>query len=118
RTTGTRDLRELTGVRRRMPAVFVAAVLAGASMAAVVPLTGFVAKEAALTAFVDIAEAGDRTGVGPVAGWLLVAGLVAGSILTVAYSARFLWGAFADQIGRASCRERGWIGAVGVAWRW
>lgn len=97
RATGTRDLRELTGLRRRMPVMFCVALLASGSMAAIMPLAGFVAKESALGAFVDIAVSGDGTGMGKAMGWLTVAGLVTGSALTVAYTARFVWGAFADR---------------------
>ncbi|MGC4855243.1 Na+/H+ antiporter subunit A [Micromonospora sp. DT4] len=82
---GTRDLRELSGLRRWSRPLFGVAVLAAASMAGVPPLVGFVAKEAVFAAFTH----------DPV----LLAGLVAGTVLTVAYSARFLWGAFADRSG-------------------
>ncbi|WP_106537509.1 Na+/H+ antiporter subunit A [Haloactinopolyspora alba] len=96
---GTRDLRLLSGLRRRMPVAFWAAVLAAASMAGVPPLAGFVAKESIVKAFVDVARTGDGTGIPPVAGWTVLVGLVAGSALTVAYSARFVWGAFATKPG-------------------
>lgn len=90
RSTGTRDLRELTGLFRSLPVVFGAAVLAGASMAGIPPLLGFTAKEAALAAFLDLGHDTDLGAWGPVA----LVGLVLGSTLTVAYTARFLWGAF------------------------
>ncbi len=78
---GTRDLRRLSGLRRSMPAVFWSAAAAAASMAAV-PLTyGFVAKEAAFDGLLG-------TGLVPI-----MAAAVA-SILTVAYTGRFLFGAF------------------------
>ncbi len=32
-------------------------------------------------------------------GWLSLAGVVLGSVLTVAYTARFMWGAFASKPG-------------------
>ncbi|MEU8298358.1 Na+/H+ antiporter subunit A [Micromonospora sp. NPDC048909] len=80
---GTRDLRELSGLRHGAGPLVAVAVLAAASMAGVPPLVGFVAKEAAFAAFTDQ----------PV----ILAGLVIGTVLTVAYSARFLWGAFADR---------------------
>nr|WP_238992478.1 Na+/H+ antiporter subunit A [Jiangella ureilytica] len=99
RATGTRDLRELSGLGRRLPVLLVTSVLAAASMAAIPPLAGFVAKETAYAAVVDIAETGDGTGVGAFAGWALVAGLAAGSALTAAYSIRFVWGAFATKPG-------------------
>ncbi|TDD71393.1 Na+/H+ antiporter subunit A [Jiangella aurantiaca] len=99
RATGTRDLRELSGLGRRLPVLMVTSVLAAASMAAIPPLAGFVAKETAYAAAVDIAETGDGTGVGTMAGWALVAGLAVGSALTAAYSIRFVWGAFAVKPG-------------------
>jgi multicomponent Na+:H+ antiporter subunit A len=99
--TGTRDLRRLSGVGRAMPLVCAVAVAAGASMAGVAPLTGYVAKESVLAALVDVASEGDGTGLGRLAGWSLLAGVTAGSALTAAYTARFLWGAFATKPGVA-----------------
>ena len=58
---------------------------------------GFVAKESVLVALVDVARDGDGTGIGTAGGWLLVVGVVVGSILTAAYSARFVWGAFGNR---------------------
>ncbi len=86
--TGTRDLRELNGLRTALPWAFWASVLAAASQAGVPPLLGFVGKEAAYASFV---------GGGGLDTALLVV-LVTGSVLTFAYSARFVWGAF---LGRA-----------------
>ena len=91
RTAGTRDLRELTGLYRRMPVIFVAALVAAGSMAGIPPLFGFTAKEAALAAFVDL---GDDAQIGAW-GSIALGGITVGSVLTVAYTARFLWGAFA-----------------------
>ncbi|WP_127479489.1 Na+/H+ antiporter subunit A [Nocardioides pantholopis] len=97
RCTGVRDLRRLTGLGRRMPVVAVAATLAAASMAGVPPLLGYVAKESVFVALVDVAATGDGTGLDTATGWLVLIGVVVGSALTAAYSARFLWGAFADR---------------------
>jgi multicomponent Na+:H+ antiporter subunit A len=83
---GTRDLRRLRGLRRRAPALCAVAVLAAASMAGIPPLAGFVGKEAILTAFLG----------GDVWRWAVLVGVVSGSVLTVAYSLRFVWGAFGD----------------------
>ncbi len=94
-SAGTRDLRKLSGVGRSMPVVAVAAVLAGASMAAIPPTIGFTAKETAFEALTYLVDTGDQTGVTGLPAVLLAAALVAGSALTVAYTLRFLWGAFA-----------------------
>jgi len=92
--TGTRDLARLSGLGRRLPWLAVVAVLALLSMAGIPPTIGFVAKEAVLTGFIDSLH-------GPDAGWAWFAlvGVTIGSVLTVAYSLRFLWGAFARKPG-------------------
>ncbi|TWG96353.1 multicomponent Na+:H+ antiporter subunit A [Nocardioides sp. J9] len=95
KSTGTRDLRKLSGLGRRQPVLLTIAGLAALSMAGVVPLLGFVAKESSFEALVDVAETG--TELPAWAGWLAVAGVVVGSVLTVAYTARFVWGTFADK---------------------
>src|SRR5690606_18937143 len=83
---GTRDLRELSGLWRRMPWTFVVACLGAGSMAGVPTMRGFVAKEAVFEA-VAHGGLGDR---------LTLAGLVAGSPQAVASAARLLWGASAS----------------------
>ncbi|MBC7374149.1 MAG: DUF4040 domain-containing protein, partial [Frankiales bacterium] len=83
--TGTRDLRVLSGVGRRSPLLATVAILAALSMAGAPPLLGFISKEAAYEAFLH----------DPV----VFAGLFVGSVLTAAYSARFVWGAFARKPG-------------------
>lgn len=91
--TGTRDLRRLSGLGREMPVVSTVTALALASMVGLPPLVGFVAKEAALTTLLDGAlEFG-------AIGWVALVGVVAGSVFTVAYGARFFWGAFATKSG-------------------
>ncbi|MBO2457875.1 Na+/H+ antiporter subunit A [Actinomadura sp. LCR2-06] len=87
-STGTRDLRKLSGLGRRTPVLFGAAIAAAASMAGVPATLGFAGKEAAYEAFLG----GD---VG------LAVLLAVGSALTAAYSLRFLWGAFARKEGVA-----------------
>ncbi|MEJ5887062.1 Na+/H+ antiporter subunit A [Pseudokineococcus marinus] len=84
--TGTRDLRQLSGVPRRLPVVTAAALLAAASMAGVTPLAGFAAKESAFDALLHRPE-----------GWATAALVVVvlGSGLTAGYTIRFCWGAFA-----------------------
>jgi multicomponent Na+:H+ antiporter subunit A len=97
--TGTRDLRRLSGVGRAAPVLAGVAILAGASMAGLPPLIGFVAKESVYGALIGVARHGDGTGLGRLAGWTVLVGVVLGSALTVAYTARFLWGAFATKPG-------------------
>lgn len=96
--SGTRDLRKLSGVYKSSRALAVVAAIGAASMAGIPPLAGFVAKESVFEAFVHYAS---QDGSGQPGPWELVvlAGLVLGSILTFAYSARFMWGAFAAKPG-------------------
>jgi len=82
----TRDLRRLRGLRHQLPVVAGVAAVAAASMAGIPPLFGFVAKESALEAFLDLEGSA----------LLAVAVIVAASALTVAYSLRYWWGGFGD----------------------
>ena len=91
---GTRDIRRLSGVGRQAPKLFTVAVIGAASMAGLPPLLGFVAKEAVITAFLE--EVSEPAGLAA-----LVCAVV-GSVLTFAYSARFLWGGFARKSARFS----------------
>ena len=84
--TGTRDIRELSGLWRSMPVAFAVAVLSGASMAGVPPLLGFPAKEAAIEAVL---------GLSGTEAWVAGGAIIGGSVLTVAYTLRFLLGVFA-----------------------
>lgn len=88
---GTRDLRRLSGLGRRAPVLCGTAILATLSMAGIPPLLGFVGKESALSAVLD---ADVLTGAARV---VVALGVVLGSMLTVGYSIRFVWGAFADK---------------------
>ncbi|GAA1840991.1 Na+/H+ antiporter subunit A [Microlunatus capsulatus] len=94
-SAGTRDLRKLAGVGKAMPVVAAAAAVAGASMAAVPPTLGFVAKEAGFESLTYLVADGDGTGWPVLPAVLLTAALVVGSALTTAYTLRFWWGAFA-----------------------
>ena len=77
RSTGSRDVRVLRGLRHALPVTFVAAIAAGASMAGVPGTLGFVAKEAALDVLLKQE---------PLVAWIVAAG----SVLTVAYTLRVL----------------------------
>lgn len=86
--TGTRDIRKLAHLGKAAPALAVTAALAALSMAGLPPFLGFVGKEAALDAVLGTPALNST-----VSG-IVVAIIVLGSILTVAYSIRFVWGAF------------------------
>jgi multicomponent Na+:H+ antiporter subunit A len=88
--TGTRDIRRLAWLGRRNKPLFVIAVCATASMAALPPFLGFVAKEADLTTLAHSSSLG-------AAGPYVLAGVAFGSVFTTIYSLRFLYGAFADK---------------------
>lgn len=90
-TTGTRNTEELSGLGRRQPLLLVIAVLAAASMAGIPPLLGFVAKESALEAILE------ESLLAGMPGNIMLLVLVVGSVLTMAYSCMFLYGAFATK---------------------
>ena len=90
-TTGTRDIGELSGLARREPFIAALALVSAASMAGIPPLFGFIAKEAALEAILN------EELLHGMPGHLTLVALVVGSILTMAYSLYFLWGAFATK---------------------
>lgn len=87
-STGTRDMRRLRGLLRALPITASVIIVASASMAAIPPTLGFVAKEKALDGLVGA----DLGAVGVVA----LIGIVAGSVLTVAYTVRIAVGLLGD----------------------
>ena len=89
---GTRDIRILRGLWRRMPVTFITTLLAGLSMAGVFPMLGFISKEYLLG---QLLTAGDSALVGGV----LTAVAVFASATTFAYTGRILLGAFTDYRG-------------------
>jgi multicomponent Na+:H+ antiporter subunit A len=95
---GTRDLRKLSGLGRAMPVLATVTALALVSMVGLPPALGFVAKEAVFTALLDSGVAGNPLG------WVALVGVAVGSALTVAYSARFFWGAFFAKRGVKTVR--------------
>ncbi|MFZ9706415.1 MAG: hydrogen gas-evolving membrane-bound hydrogenase subunit E [Ilumatobacteraceae bacterium] len=78
----TREVSKLAEARARLPLVTASLVAATLSMAGIIPFFGFVTKEKALVALLE-------ADLGNVATIALV-GVVAGSVLSVAYSARLL----------------------------
>ncbi|MGQ7244108.1 monovalent cation/H+ antiporter subunit A [Salinicola sp. V024] len=81
--TGTRDIRKLSGLRHSMPMTALLAGLAASSMAGVPLLNGFISKEMMLT---------EALGTGILGGlaWLIPVLATIGSILSVAYSLRYV----------------------------
>ncbi|USR79536.1 Na+/H+ antiporter subunit A [Arcanobacterium pinnipediorum] len=100
-STGTRDLRELSGVGKQCLPVAIGAGLAGASMMGLPLTAGFVAKEAALEGLVDSNGLDTFT-------WIVIA---LGSAFTVAYTLRFWWGGFATKpgVGRTDVKHPSWL---------
>jgi multicomponent Na+:H+ antiporter subunit A len=96
--TGTRDIRRLAWLGDRYKPLFIIAVAATASMAALPPFLGFVAKEADFTTLADSASLG-------AAAPFVLGGVAFGSVFTTIYSLRFIYGAFARK-GRPSPSQR------------
>ncbi|NED95808.1 DUF4040 domain-containing protein [Phytoactinopolyspora alkaliphila] len=88
REAGSRDVRELGGLRRVMPVTATLTGLAAMSMAGIPPFIGFVSKEEAFDSLLD-APGADWTG------WLAAGTAVAAAGLTFAYGFRIFYGAFA-----------------------
>ncbi|MDX1883548.1 Na+/H+ antiporter subunit A [Mycolicibacterium sp. 120270] len=86
--TGTRDIRRLAWLGTRNKPLLIIAIGATASMAALPPFLGFVAKEADFETLLHSEALGH-------AAPFVLAGIVIGSVFTTIYSLRFLWGAFA-----------------------
>lgn len=83
--TGTRNINELSGLRRSMPLTFAVALVSAASMAGIPPLLGFPAKEAAIEAVLGLEDAEL---------WIVGGLVIGGAALTVAYTTRLLVGMF------------------------
>ncbi|MDL9936989.1 Na+/H+ antiporter subunit A [Gordonia sp. ABSL1-1] len=91
-STGTRDIRKLARLGQRLPVLAVIAAVAGASMAGLPFTFGFIGKE---TAFGSVWTTGSFTS------WqaeTIDIVLLVGSIITFAYTCRFLWGAFGRKV--------------------
>ncbi|OFJ51768.1 Na+/H+ antiporter subunit A [Mycolicibacterium grossiae] len=96
--TGTRDIRRLAWLGDAHRPLLVIAVGGAASMAALPPFFGFVAKEA------DLETLAHSATLGSTAPWVL-GGVVFGSVFTTIYSLRFVYGAFARK-GRDAPSQR------------
>ena len=91
REAGSRDIRELSGLRKLMPVTAVLTGLAALSMAGLPPFLGFISKEEAFSAFLGLE--------GPAwVGWAAALTAVTGAALTFAYGFRILAGAFGGPV--------------------
>lgn len=85
----TRELRRMPVLWRALPATFTITVLGCMSMAGIPPMLGFVSKESLLTGALDTPGA---TWIG----WTVALGIAGASVLTFAYCAKIVLGAFVD----------------------
>lgn len=95
-STGTRDLRRLPVLWRRMPLSFTVTAVGAASMAGLPPLLGFISKESLFAALLDAPGAAWT-------GWLALVLAAGASVLTFAYCTKILFGGFVD--GRGADRD-------------
>lgn len=86
---GSRNIRDLGVLWRRLPFTFTGALVAVASMAGVPPLLGFVSKEGMLGAF-------EQAPIGSGGQIVLLCAAGTGALATFLYSAKYLLGAFVD----------------------
>nr|WP_300313905.1 monovalent cation/H+ antiporter subunit A [Halomonas sp.] len=101
--TGTRDIRQLSGLRRHMPITATLAIVASAAMAGVPLLNGFLSKEMffAETLLVGSAE-----------NWTMSIAAVVMGMFSVAYSLRFIhvfFGPAAEDLPRAPHEPVRWM---------
>jgi multicomponent Na+:H+ antiporter subunit A len=104
---GTRDMRRLRGLFCALPVVAGTVIVAAASMAAIPPTFGFVAKEKALDGLLE-------EEIGAI-GTIALVGIVLGSVLTVAYTIRIavgLLGNDAPGVDAASATSESALGPI------
>jgi NADH-quinone oxidoreductase subunit L len=89
------DLRNLGGLRKKMPLTFITFIVSGASLAGIPFFSGFLSKEAILTAVWSHNNA---------LSWLIFTIILAVSFLTVLYTFRLIWSLF---MGTARNAETG-----------
>ena len=100
--TGTRDLRQVGGLRRALPATAVLSGAAAFSMAGFPPLLGYIAKETLLETALEAS--------GALPSLLVIAAAVTAATLAVGYSLLFVLGVFwgKQRSELASVHEAGW----------
>ncbi|ATG50688.1 cation:proton antiporter [Brachybacterium vulturis] len=85
----TRELRRMPALARALPGSFVVTLLGCMSMAGLPPMLGFASKESLLTGALSVEG-------GAWAGWVVALGIGGASVLTFAYCAKIVLGAFID----------------------
>ncbi|MDQ2658755.1 MAG: NADH-quinone oxidoreductase subunit L [Bacteroidota bacterium] len=103
------DIRNMGGLRKAMPFTFLAFLLSGASLAGVPFFSGFLSKEAIITALFMHTN---------VPSWLMIAVIMSVSFLTVLYTFRLIWFVFMGEertIRTLSISEPGWVMRLPVA---
>ena len=99
--TGTFDMRYMGGLRRVMPATYWLVVIAGMSLAGIIPLGGFWSKDEILTG------AWNGTGlIGPWVSQAVVAALLAAALLTGFYTLRMIIMTFHGEFRGGGDKER------------
>lgn len=97
------DIRNLGGLRLKLPVVFVCFLISGASLAGIPFFSGFLSKEAIMTALFMHAD---------LTSWLMLAVILAVSFLTVLYTFRMTWFVFCGQsrtVEPLDVRRPSWI---------
>ena len=97
------DIRNMGGLRKRMPVTFLAFMISSASLAGVPFFSGFLSKEAILTTLFMHTDA---------LSWAMIAVILVVSFLTVLYTFRMIWFVFygRERTTRAlEISEPGWI---------
>lgn len=88
--THTRDIRELGGLRKKMPITFIIALIAAASMAGLPPFLGFAAKESFYGAIFNSKVLAGHENVQ----WLVILGCVLANAFTFAVACKIILGVF------------------------
>ena len=82
------DIRNLGGLRKKLPTVFIVFIVAGSSLAGIPFFSGFLSKDAILTGMMEWTSDGVSWR------WMVVAGAFAVTFLTVVYTLRMIWAIF------------------------
>jgi NADH-quinone oxidoreductase subunit L len=102
------DIRNMGGLKKVMPTAFFTFLLSGASLAGVPFFSGFLSKEAILTAIFMHTH---------FLSWLMLVVIISVSFITVLYTFRMIWFVFMDEprvLRAVSIAEPGWLMKIPV----